>query len=346
MRLTSGGGAEIFVSIFMPASRPLTQKQMAAALGVSQALVSRALTGRAAQIGASPRTVARIKRLAEQRGYQPHPAALALRGAPTRVLGVVVKDFEDPYFGRLIRSLQSAARERGVSLLLTGHGPDDVAALQRNRVDGVILAGSDFRPRGLRRVLGEGSPLVQLGTGPAHPGACLVGMDEAAGLDLLVAHLRRLGHCCIGFAGRSSADHRRRMGVVRAAAAKHGVRFSQFVEDQAEELVGKVAAQVSSRSKRGPTAFVAGDDLLALALVAGLAARGILVPRDLSLVGIDDIPAAASAWPPLTTLAQPMPQMAAAALEVLSQPRDRAMPSSRLFPGQLVVRKSCAAPTD
>ena len=319
-----------------------TQRQIAEALGVSQTLVSRALSGRAFQIGASPRTVARIRRLAEKRGYCPHPAALALRGAPTQVLGVVVKDFEDPYFGRLIGCLQSEARRRGVSLLLTGQQQEDVLALQRNKVDAVILAGSDFRPQGLRRAVGPTAPIVQLGAGVAHEDACLVGMDEAAGIELLVGHLQHLRHRFIGFAGMETSSHCRRAAFAHAAVGSRGGTFSRFIEADAGALVAKISQVCSSDGRDLPTAIVAGDDMVALALNAGLAARGVLVPRDISIVGIDDIPAASLALPPLTTLAQPMPQMAAEALRLLLHPGEWQSSPPRLLPGSLVLRGSCA----
>jgi len=326
----------------MPVHRPPTQKQIAAVLGVSQALVSRALSGRAAQIGASPRTVARIRRLAAKRGYQPHAAALALLGAPTRVLGVVVKDFEDPYFGRLIGCLQETARRRGISLLLTGRDGDDVAALQRHRVDGVILAGSDFRPEGLRRCVGPDTPMVQLGTGAPHPGATLIGMDEGAGIASLVDYLSSQGHRCIAFAGLEAPAHRRREGFVRSASRGRAVRGRFFRAPDASVLVRQIASACHGSDRR-PTAIIAGDDLLALGLMAGLASGGVTVPKALSLAGIDDIPAASFALPSLTTLAHPMPEMAAAAMDILAAPREDRPSAPRLFPGRLVIRASCAS---
>jgi len=106
-----------------------TQTQIAGKLGVSQALVSQALSGRAGEIGASPATVEKIRRTAAEWNYQPSATALALLGAPTRTIGVVVKNFDDPYFGHLIGALQSSARDNRHSLLLTGSGREDLSGL-------------------------------------------------------------------------------------------------------------------------------------------------------------------------------------------------------------------------
>ncbi|MCX6934923.1 MAG: hypothetical protein NTZ01_01800, partial [Verrucomicrobia bacterium] len=150
----------------MPPPPYPTQSLIAKRLGVSQGLVSRALAGRAELIGASPLTIKKIRRIASDWDYQPSVAALTLRGVPTRTMGVMVKNFDDPYFGQLIGALQFLARDSGHSLLLTGGTREDFTSLQKHRVDGVILAGSDFPTSDLSSFIQEGRPVVHIGTGP------------------------------------------------------------------------------------------------------------------------------------------------------------------------------------
>ena len=100
-----------------------TQKLIAERLGISRSLVSRALNGSAAEIRANPATVARIRTEANRLAYRPSAAALALRGGATRTIGVLVKDFADPFFGRMLAEL-----DRGTSSILEGATTEDGTA--------------------------------------------------------------------------------------------------------------------------------------------------------------------------------------------------------------------------
>jgi len=318
--------------------RSPTQKQIAAKLGVSQALVSRALSGRAGEIGAAQGTVEKIRRAAAEWNYQPSAMALALLGAPTRTIGVVVKNFDDPYFGRLIGALQTRARENGNSLLLTGR--EDLSGLQKHRVDGVILAGSDFQPESLRTLAREGMPVVQIGTGPFFPGSTQIHMDEEAGIGELVGHLAGLGHREIGFVAKEAGANLRRGEMLRRALRSHGlsVRTKAFLSfGHVVESTVKALRDLACM----PTAVIAAEDSIALALLRGFYETGLRVPHDISIAGIDDISASAQAIPPLTTLRQPIPEMADAAFQALSLSGGKQNPVS--IPGKLIIRKSCAA---
>src|SRR2546430_1944796 len=101
----------------------VTQKQIARQLRVSPSLVSRALSGSGTAIRASPRTLERIRKEAARLNYHPNPAALALRGTKTKIIGVVIRNFDDPFFGHIIGELQDLASRDQYSLLLTGSLP-------------------------------------------------------------------------------------------------------------------------------------------------------------------------------------------------------------------------------
>ncbi|MEI6034458.1 MAG: LacI family DNA-binding transcriptional regulator [Verrucomicrobiae bacterium] len=318
-----------------------TQKQIAAKLGVSQTLVSRALSGRAGEIGASLGTIEKIRRAAEEWNYQPSATALALLGAPTRTIGVVVKNFDDPYFGRLIGALQVQAQASRHSLLLTGCRKEDLSGLQKHRVDGVILAGSDFQPEGLAAFAREGMPVVQIGTGTPFPGGTQIHLDEEAGIGDLVAHLSGLGHREIGFVAKEVGANLRRGELLRQAlrACGFSVREKAFLLFDGSQGAESVARALTAMV-RMPTAVVAAEDSIAMPLLRGLYDAGLRVPQDISIAGIDDISAAAQTIPPLTTLRQPISEMAAAAFLAL----DTSGPhrSTVSIPGKLIVRKSCA----
>jgi LacI family transcriptional regulator len=326
---------------------PPTQKQIAARLGVSQTLVSRALSGRAGEIGASPATIEKIRRAAAECNYHPSAAALALLGVPTRTIGVVVKKFDDPYFGHLIGALQALARKNSHSLMLTGGGAEDLAALHKHRVDGVILAGSDFRPPGLRAFVREGVPVVQIGTGTRFPGACQIHMDEEVGIGEMVSYLAGLGHREIGFVAKAADTNRRRGSYLRRALRAHGLpvrdRYFFISEGQDAGAPSEAADRAVDRLRRDakrPTALIAAEDSIAIALLRKLYEAGLRVPQDLSVTGIDDIPASAQTIPPLTTLRQPLQQMAAAAICALMGEGAGCQPVRIV--GEMVFRGSCA----
>lgn len=315
---------------------PPIQKQIAVKLGVSQALVSRARSGRSGKMGASKATVEKIRRAAAEANSQPSAAA---PGAPTRTIGVVVKNFDDPYFGRLIGALQALARENGDSLLLTGSSKEDLSGLQKHRVDGVILAGSDFQPEGLRTFASEGMPVVQIGAGSPFPRATQIHFDEEAGIGELIAYLAGLGHREIGFVAESGTMNRRRGEILRRGLRSRGLSArtkSFFFFDGSK--IDKCAVKALLDLSRLPTAVIAAEDSTALVLLRGFHEAGVRVPRDISIAGIDDIAASAQAIPPLTTLRQPISEMAAAAFRALTQPGGN--PVS--IPGKLIVRRSCA----
>lgn len=329
----------------MKVSTPTTQQQIARRLGVSQTLVSRALSGRAGEIGASAKTVDRIRKAARDWNYEPSATALALLGASTRTVGVVVKSFDDPYFGVLIGHLQSKARENGLTLLLTGGEDADLYGLRRHRVDGVILAGSDFCPRGLGDFISEGVPMVQIGSGKPVAGSVQTHLDEAKGICGLVDLLVSLGHRTIGFVAKRKASNQRRCSLLREELRCRGLRVRPdsfcILEGTSESAAEESVRQLLALSDV-PTALVAAEDSIAIALLRALHESGKSVPEDLSIAGIDDIPMAASSIPPLTTLRQPVAGMVAVAFDALA---GRLTPEHSLaLEGEIVVRRSCAAP--
>ena len=122
----------------------VSQKQIAERMGVSIALVSRVLSGKAAEIGITAETIKRVQQAAEEMGYVPSAAALTLKGKATRTIGVAVYDFNDPFFGTLIQQLQIQAHAHDYSLVLAGflnRTPDeqDLQPLHKHSIDGLIV---------------------------------------------------------------------------------------------------------------------------------------------------------------------------------------------------------------
>jgi len=334
-----------------------TQKDIADQLGLSPSLVSRALSGTAQEIGVREETIQRICAVAAKLHYRPSAAALTLRGAPTKTLGVIVKSFQDPFFGHLVGELQTLAWEKQYSLVLTGCASGnnqlvDLASLLKYHLDGVIALGSDFEPEGLDAFTVKGIPIVQIGTGRRSNGIRSVAMDQEFGLDRLVAYLKDLGHRDIGYIGDDSPTNLRREQIVRSILKAHdlAIRPNSFVRVPASTAAAGHESMRTLLQRCGellPTAVIAADDAIAQTGLRALFERRIVVPTDLSLAGIDDIPSACMTIPALTTLRQPIKQMIREAFRLLTNPADksRARGAGEIaIRPELVIRESCAAP--
>jgi DNA-binding LacI/PurR family transcriptional regulator len=332
----------------------VTQKDIARRLGISPSLVSRALRGTAAHIGAAPGTVERIRQEAQRLGYHSSAAALTLRGESTQTLGVVVKDFEDPYFGLLLGELQRVAAAAGFSLVLTGRDarqPEqlDAGALWKYQVDGLIIIGSEYQPQGLQEFFAAGMPVVQIGTGSSTAGMGRVCMDQALGLGRLLDYLRALGHRQVGYVSDGSPASLRRKTVLEDQMRRRRLPVQARWFVQAGQPGPDAGAEAAAMLLRGgvdrmPTALVAGDDVLAQSALRALFDQGCRVPQDLSLAGVDDIPSARRMIPALTTLRQPMAAMVQQAFDLVVHGGRAALGRVISVAPELVVRESGAAP--
>jgi LacI family transcriptional regulator len=334
----------------------ITQKEIARRLGVSQALVSRALTGTSAQIDASPVTVERIRKAAAGWDYRPSAAALTLKGLSSRTLGVVIKSFDDPYLGHLIGVLQGLARREGYSLLLAGwdeseRGDEGVELFRKYAVDGLVLCGSDYRPGAATWYLRERKPVVQIGSGRCAAGVRQVVADEAHGLEQLVEYLVGLGHRRIALAGEPTPAHGRRERCLLTLLGRRGVRVPpawvvRGASHGAADLHTAVK-RLAGRDGKGPTAWMAADDATAQTILRALHESGVRVPEDVSLTGLDDIPAARTMIPALTTVRQPVDAIVQQAFRLVTgvEGTQGGRTGDRIvIAPELVVRESCAAP--
>ncbi len=319
----------------------VTQKTIAKQLGISPSLVSRALTGTAANIGASEETVRKIRETARELGYVPNAAALTLRGAKSKTIGVVIKDFDDPFLGRMTGAIQEQARKNGCSLILTGfdlskNKPRDISSLLRFQLDALIICGSDISAAWVEEFLSRDIPVAQIGSDNDYPGVARVEVDETAGLGLLAEYLCRLGHHDIGFIGGNTGPHLRRRNIL--ATIERNITFSIASEGENTGLRAMEKLLTKTRKKL-PSVIMAADDITAQGGLRALYNAGLSVPQDVSLTGFDDIPAAGLMIPALTTIRVPIAQMVDAAFELIFKRRGEKV---ILLKPELVIRESCS----
>lgn len=299
----------------------VTVYDVAQACGLSIASVSRALNG---QPGVSPATAERIIRIADHLGYQRNEVARSLVAKSTQTIALLVPDITNPFFPELVKGVQSVADERDLLLLLLDapRNPTTLsarlAALRRKQVDGILLVASEIDAD--TEGLFADTPAVLLDRGRTGRHAS-VGVDQEAAAFAATRYLIDAGHRCIGhIAGPDglAVAELRRAGWERALseaglpADDHLVAVGEFEEEGGH----RAGADLLDREP-GITAVFAANDLSAIGFLACCAVRGIAVPEQMSVIGLDGIELARYTTPMLTTIAQPIRELGMAACRLL-----------------------------
>jgi len=301
-----------------------------------------------------PLTRARVEAAIKELGFIPNGSARQLRAGRSRCLGLVVLDVTNPFFTEVARGVEDYAQAAGYAVILCNSDEADdkerqyLRVLEEQRVRGILITPVHGRAPELRRIRDRGTPVVLLDR-PGSPGQCSVAVDDQCGGQIAVAHLLDLGHRSIALVNgpvaiRQCADRRR--GAHRAAV-KAGLDpaavFREVTVPAMNARAGAAAADELLGSGPRPTAVFCANDMLALGLLRRLGQAGVMVPRDLAVVGYDDIEFAADAAVPLTSVRQPKYQLGRAAAELLLEEADRPGEHEHrrfVFTPELVVRAS------
>ena len=341
------------------AAREVTMKDIAKVAGVSQSTVSRVLSGAPPSVRITESTRQRITEVAHSLGFQPNPAARALRGARTMLLGVIVADITDPFFPGIVEAVSAAARSRGYNVVLghaRGRAREAVAlktVLETRHCDAIILLG-DMRgqPRVLREVGESRVPSVSLAGGP-RPDTSIssIDVDDRQGIAAAMEYLVGLGHKRIAYIGpRPYGDFPARRTAYLELALMHHLDYHRGYDVVAENDAGSGAAafQTLMTMRLPPTAVIAATDVIAIGALNAAYRLGINVPRDVSVTGFDDLELTGFMVPPLTTVRMPAAAMAnaavSAAIALVGRAAGDVEPESHVFRPELVVRESCAPP--
>lgn len=335
----------------MQDERARTINDLARLAGVSAGTVSRALAG-SSLLSAATRE--RIQALAREHGFRPNATARNLRTRRTGAIGVLIplgheaaRHLSDPFFMAMLGELADGLAERGYDLLLSRVIPerDDwlVDMVGSGRVDGVILIGQSDQFETIEAVAGRYLPLVAWGAlaeGQVH---CSVGTDNRKGGALAARHLLDGGARHFAFLGDPvSLEVRHRLEGAQAVLVEAGL--ADRLEVVPAHLAGgtahpEIAAWLAGM-ERVPDGIIAASDVLALAAVRALAERGLEVPGQVRVTGFDDLPLAARALVPLTTVRQDIATGARCLIDaLLRRITGEAAPSVVLEP-ELVVRQS------
>jgi DNA-binding LacI/PurR family transcriptional regulator len=353
-----------------PVKRPVRGREVAPGLpptladigvvtGVSASTVSRVLNGAPSTVPIAPATRKRVLEAARQLGYRPNPHARSLRGAPTMLLGAIVRDFSDPFFGGAIEILAAEARGHGYNIVLghalgqTDEGVALPSVLETRQTDGILLMGDmQDQPTLLADLRSSSVPVVAMWQGSSPIEFPTTDVDEKAGIVVGLDYLASLGHARIAFvsARLPGANTHREDAYGEFMRARFGGVADGYLRRVDNTLAGGEAAVAALLGGPDPpTGIAASTDLAAVGVLHGAHRAGYLVPRDLSVVGFDDIPVAAYTVPALTTLRMPVSEMVSEAVGlVVALARDSSAsraPRVQLFKPSLILRDSTAAPS-
>lgn len=347
--------------------RRVTLSDVARASGFSPSTVSLVLNERPLSRYVAAKTKQKISETAKRLGYRPDVFARSLRSQRSHTLGILVIDLADPYCAVILEGIERKLLPTAyLPIVMNAHNqPQQVERylemMVERRVEGLITVANwllfdialieDFDDRRI--------PAVVVGRDFESPTVNSVLVDNDAGGYAAMSHLYELGHRDIAFVcgPRELADSRLRWKGIRRFAKEVGLRLNPTLIRELPSIMGSNLGFEGGlrltndliRSGSRFTAILAFDDVTAYGAIRALSEAGRRVPEDCSVIGFDDIPAAALSTPGLTTIQQPMNEMGEYAAEYIlkhleKHAADEIQPYSdpHLMPPRLVVRGSTA----
>lgn len=305
---------------------PVSIKDIAQEAKVTPGTVSRALRD---SPRVNPETKKRIQRLAEEMGYSPDAQARSLVVGRTHTIGVVVTTMTDPFISSVVQAIESTAHDHGYAVVLTSSDDvpereiEAVKMLQSRRVDGVIVTSSRVGALYQDELDQLRVPVVLINSLVQHDGGQTfsIGVDNHHGGYLATKHLIQQGHWRIAYVASPAdrSDNTERMTGYRDALTETGLDSDPtlIVEGTGRAGGGQRALPVFLALDNPPSAVFCYNDMTAIGLIGAAREAGLSLPRDLAIVGFDDIVFAQFAHPPLTTIAQPVARLGSGAMETL-----------------------------
>jgi LacI family transcriptional regulator len=333
---------------------PVRIRDVAERAGVSVGTVSNVLN-RPEEVSSD--SVERVTKAIEELGYIRNDAARKLRAGVSTTVGFVVLDGQNPFYNDVVRGAEDEATRHGIAILY-GNTDEDVSRermyldlFQEQQVRGLLIAPYGDVTARLQRLRASGIAAVLVDRFSGDGRFSSVSVDSVAGGRIAVEHLIETGRRRIAFVG-GPFDIRQvndRLAGARAAAenAATGVDL-EVIATTAMTVEDGVAAgtRLLARDRRDwPDALFAANDLIALGLLQALVTDGrARVPTDISIIGFDDIPFAAAAAVPLSSIRQPSRMIGRTALRIVLEEADDpdSIPRQTVFPPELIVRASTA----
>jgi DNA-binding LacI/PurR family transcriptional regulator len=318
---------------------PPTQKELAKLAGVSSGTVSNVISG---ATGVSERSRQKVLEAIRLLNYQPNLIARSLRTNRTRTLGIVIPDITIPFFPKIIRGAECAARERGYFLIvLDSEGSreresDMIALLRAQRVEGILLVtagGQEMSPE-RSAALTSDFPVVCLDRLPANLDVDSVCVDDCGAAEMAISHLLEMGHREIAIItgpltldneGERLRGYKRALGAAGLPIREQLIWSGSFEQAHVDKLCRAGLHRASNRA----SALFATNGVTGLAALRSLYSLGLSTPGDLAFVTFDEITAEDFFRPGITSVVQPTFNMGFRAAEVLLKRIEAESPDSR-----------------
>jgi LacI family transcriptional regulator len=334
--------------------RGISLKELAAHLGLSITSLSLVLNDKPEASSIPQETKDRIFEAAEKFNYRPNYFARSLRAQRSFTFGVIVPELSDGYSAMVLNGVEAALAKEGYFYLTTSHlHRDDLLEhnpkmLIERQVEGIIAVDTPIR---FETTL----PVVTVSGHDAIEGVNNIILNHQHAAELGVGHLFTLGHRQIAFIkGQDfSSDTKIRWETIAEAAQKRGIKIDEALIAQLEgdipsPEIGYVATKKILSNKQEFTALFAFNDISAIGAIRALQEVGLRVPEDVSVLGFDDVYAAAFHNPALTTIRQPLFEMGKLAAQTLlkqlsNKEKTEEIPPTLTVEPQLIVRNSTAS---
>jgi LacI family transcriptional regulator len=324
-------------------------REVAKRAGVSPATVSRVLN-KTRYI--SVETQRRVLEVVGQLKYFKNVHARRLATGRSELFGLVISEIANPYFPEVIRGFQAAAWDRGFDVILCNTQYDQARTksilrkLIESDVRGVAVMTSSIDKPAASELIDAGIGVVFCNVGPAEKLLSTISIDYQRGIEQAIEHI-------VGFGHRRAAviagpdDNRTAITIKEALVAglkKRNLDPFPVISSNYHVDAGASAVRAVLSTTQKPTAIFCGSDLIALGAMSALEEKGARIPEDISVIGIDDIPFAFLARPPLTTIRVPRERVGTTAFEALDRmlKLKRRKGADYYLETELVVRRSTA----
>lgn len=325
----------------------VTLDMVARMANVSPSTVSRILNGTA---GVSDVKREAVDRAVSALGFVPNPMARALAGGRTLSIGVLTQAIDSPFYGVALSGIEQELDRAGYSALyVSGHWDAQeeakcIEVLRSRRVDGIIVLTGRLPDKALKECA-KTMPVVVTGRTLKAPGLFSLNFDNFEGGRLATRHLLSLGHRRIAFITgvANHTDANERLRGYRDALEAAGIDYEPelVVNGDFHESSGLQAVSQLLASRQKFTAIFAANDQMALGAALGLHRHGLVVPRDVSLIGFDDLPMAMYTVPPLSSIHESAYELGCLAASSMLQLLGGLQPTGQVPAPRLVVRESC-----
>src|SRR5579864_8753694 len=333
-----------------------TIKEVADLAGVSIGTVSHVLTG---SIPVSPRLRTKVEAAIRELDYHPNHVARSLKTSKTRTLGIIVPDMTIPFFPRIIRGAESAARRRNYSLVAvnsdeSGRRQRELLSLLRSqRVEGILLvAGTVGDPFDqISRTMDSGIPMVCVDRLPGKLEIDSVAVENTAAAEMGVSHLISMGHRSIAIVTGplTLRNEEERLQGYQQALRKGGLTCAKELiwegNFQIEDLAAICRERLIGSSSQRPSALFATNGPAGLGALRALRDCGLKTPQDIGFVTFDELTVDELFTPALTTVVQPAHEIGVQAAEILLQRIDQGWSANKTpitvrLPASLQIRES------